>query len=167
MNTVPAIRLPDLIRLKGVWTGTGHAQYPTIQPADYREELVFTANDKDPVLHYEQRTWRAMAGSQASEPLFWESGFLIDRGEGNFELVSAQRSGRVEVLRGKAVAEARNVIVIALSSVSIVNDERMLRSARTLRISPDALEYELEMATKTNPTMDTHLSARLTRASET
>lgn len=158
------VRLDDLLHLVGAWEGTGHAEYPTIDTTDYREELVFEHNGKDPVLHYVQKTWKPIRGGRAEEPIFWESGFLVDRGEGSFELVSAQKSGRAEVLRGPAVRGEDGMIALDLESASIVNDPRVLASARRLLIAPDRIDYRLEMGLRTHPAVRVHLSATLQRA---
>ena len=153
------ISFPDLIHLVGTWSGTGRAEYPTITPVDFREELVFEHNTKDPALHYVQRTWRV-----SGEPLFWESGFLIDKGGGIFELVSAQKSGRVEVLRGPAARSGDAALVLALRSIHIVNDGRMITSQRVFRITTAVIEYEHGMSTQTHPAMARHVRSRLERS---
>ena len=96
------ISISDLTYIAGTWEGSGHAEYPTIQPIDYREELIFTLNKKDLVIHYEQRTWIKSSDERHNEPIFWESGFFIDKNNGLFDLVSAQKTGRMEILRGSA-----------------------------------------------------------------
>lgn len=159
-----SLSIEELGFLVGTWSGTGHAEYPTIQPVEYLEELTFSVNEKDPVIHVEQKTWIESTDAKAREPLFWESGFLIDKGSGIFELVSAQKSGRMEVLRGKARRMDPNTIELPLMSVSIVNDDRMIRSGRTLTFSPEKLYYELNMSTTANPSFQRHVAALLTKS---
>ena len=153
-----------LDHLEGTWTGTGRAEYPTIMPAEYREELVFTSDHKHPILHYVQRTWKIVPGTQDIDPLFWETGFFLDKGDGIFELASAQQGGRMEILRGSEVITSKDHMVIELKSVSIINDERMIQSQRVFRISRNIFEYEQKMSTKENPVLQIHVSARLTRS---
>ena len=156
------VSLADFAYIVGRWEGSGRAEYPTIAPLDYREELIFAANSKDSVIHFEQRTWIKSLDTKNDEPLFWESGFLIDKGSGLFELVSAQKSGRVEILRGKAERTNEGTLKLHLVSVAILNDDRMIRSGRLLHFQKETLEYELEMSTTKNVTYQKHLSARLT-----
>ncbi|MEX1139891.1 MAG: heme-binding beta-barrel domain-containing protein [Bacteroidota bacterium] len=130
---------------------------------EYSEELTFTDNKKDPVIHFEQKTWIKSTGAGSREPLFWESGFLLDKGGGIFELVSAQKSGRMEILRGKARRMDPNTLELPLTSVSIVNDDRMIRSGRTYTFSPHKLTYELSMSTTVNPSFQKHVAAQLTK----
>jgi len=37
---------PILHLLVGEWTGTGHGEFPTIQPFEYLETLRFTADER-------------------------------------------------------------------------------------------------------------------------
>lgn len=157
-----AVTIADLRFIVGKWEGTGLAEYPTIAPADYDEGLLFTRNDKDPVIHYEQRTWRKSSDKNDGDPVFWESGFIIDKGGGTFELVSAQKSGRVEILRGKAATDGGG-IEVDFRSVSISNDARMIKSGRKFRFHENVIDYELHMSTTSNPHYDRHLRARLKR----
>ena len=157
------ILLNDLIYLVGKWQGIGYAEYPTIQPVEYREELIFTINNKDSVIHFEQRTWILSSDKRNNEPIFWESGFLIDKGKGLFEMVSAQKSGRMEILRGSAQRIHDDKIKLPLASVSVLNDDRMIRSGRVFTFSKNVLHYELAMSTTANPSYQRHLASRLTK----
>ena len=158
-----SVTISDFGFIIGKWEGTGIAEYPTIRAVDYDEGLVFTRNDKDHVIHYEQRTWIKSSGEDNGQPVFWESGFLIDKGDGVFELVSAQKSGRMELLRGQAKMSDGNGIELLLSSVIISNDPRTVKSGRKFRFLENVIDYELQMATSENPGYDRHLRARLRR----
>ncbi len=157
-----SISYKDLLNLTGEWEGTGHAEYPTIKPINYREQLILSCNSKDPAIHYEQRSWIVSTDTKKEEPIFWESGFIIDLGNGSFELVSAQKSGRVEILRGKAELVNKK-IKLDLVSIKIVNDEKMIRSGRVFTFSKTAIEYELKMSISSNHAYQKHLSAKLTK----
>ena len=157
------ISIKDLLHIVGEWEGTGHAEYPTISPLDYREQLFFSNNGRDPVIHYEQRSWIKSSANKNEEPIFWESGFIIDNGDGLFELVSAQKSGRVEILRGNSEKLAGGKIKLDLVSVSIVNDDRVIRSGRNFTFSKSEIEYELKMSMSSSPAYQKHLSAKLTK----
>jgi len=157
------ISISDLTYIAGTWEGSGHAEYPTIQPIDYREELIFTLNKKDLVIHYEQRTWIKSSDERNNEPIFWESGFFIDKNNGLFDLVSAQKTGRMEILRGSARRIDKNSIELPLTSISIVNDSRMIRSGRVYTFSKNVLQYELKMSTTANVSYQRHLMGRLTK----
>lgn len=147
----------------GTWEGFGHAQYPTIEPIDYREELIISCNYKGPVFHYVQRTWKIVKPDTVGEPIFWESGFLIDRDDSTFELVSAQKSGRVETLRGPAALSDGNGVTIELASANIINDDRLIRTWRRFVFSPNSIRYQMKMSTKSHPMADVHLLSELTK----
>ena len=156
------ISYKDLLHLTGEWEGKGHAEYPTIKPVNYREQLTLSYNGKDPVIHYEQSSWIISSDTKKEEPIFWESGFIIDIGNSSFELVSAQKSGRVEILRGKA-ERVNKKIKLDLVSVKIVNDEKTIRSGRVFTFSKSDIEYELKMSISSNRAYQKHLSAKLTK----
>ena len=158
-----SVTISDLGFIIGKWEGTGLAEYPTIKSVDYDEGLVFMRNDKDPVIHYEQRTWIKSSGEDNGQPVFWESGFIIDKGDGVFELVCAQKSGRMELLRGQAKSSNGSGIELELTSMIISNDPRMHKSGRKFRFLENMIDYELQMATAENPGYERHLRARLRR----
>jgi hypothetical protein len=155
-----------LAGIAGTWSGVGHAEFPTISPLDYREELVLSSNDKDPVIHFEQRTWVKSGDAKDGEPLFWESGFIIERGNGIFELIVAQKGGRMEILKGGTEHGEKGSIVLHLKSTTILNDPRMIRSERRIVWSGETLTYELLMSTTANTKTARHLAARLLRNSK-
>ena len=78
-----------------------------------------------------------------------------------FELVSAQKVGRVEVLLGMTEMLNKGEIKLQLESVSIMNDSQMIRSGIVLYFTNDKLHYELKMSTEKNPSYKTHLAAQL------
>ncbi len=74
--------------------------------------------------------------------------------------MSAQKSGRMEILRGN-LSRSGESITLSLESASIVNDERLIGSGRSYQITGDRLEYQLRMAMKKHPEYAIHLSATL------
>jgi hypothetical protein len=162
---MPNSLFEKLRELTGEWAGKGNAQYPTIDPVDYREEMVFSVNGNGNFIHYEQRTWITAPEERKDAPIFWESGFILNKGEGNIELVSAQQSGRVEILTG-TLKEKDGLLVLDLESKSIINDDQLIRSGRKFSVSEDSIKYELEMSTKKNPSYLIHLSGDLARSKQ-
>ena len=152
--------------LKGTWKGKGIAQYPAIQTVDYIEELVFKKDDDFQLFFYEQRTWIMNEEGKFNKPIFWESGFIIDKGE-YLELCNVQISGRMEILIGKLYyLSDDNKIGIDFRNKNIFNDERMIRSGRKFIISESEIKYELHMSTSKNLNYDIHLNASLRKVSE-
>ncbi len=100
-NDVISGSMKTLRRFIGTWRGTGNGGFPTIDTFTYDEEIVFTSNDIEPLIRYEQRTWDTTNRADPKEPLHWEVGFLRPTEAGFIEISNAQNSGRVEVLRGQ------------------------------------------------------------------
>src|SRR4051812_14828215 len=84
--------LEELAPLLGTWVGRGAGEYPTIQPFEYLEEVVFTHVGK-PFLVYRQKTKSVADG----KPLHAEAGFLRVPQPGHVELVLAHPSGITEI----------------------------------------------------------------------
>ena len=153
--------------LKGTWKGRGIAQYPTIQPVDYIEELVFKKDDDFQLFFYEQKTWIMNEEGKFNKSIFWESGFIIDKGE-YLELCNVQKSGRMEILIGKLnYLSDDNKIEIYFRNKNIFNDERMISSGRKFIISESEIKYELHMSTSKNLNYDIHLNASLRKVHRT
>lgn len=155
-----AALMKRLAPLLGVWKGEGVAEFPTITTCPYREELRFESNGEEPLLHFEQKTWVKATGAA----LHWECGFIKPNEAGALEILNAQNSGRVEVLRGGLVENPNaNVLTLYFESVVFGNDARMLRSSRAFYWEGDTLRYVVAMATKNTPELQQHLEAILQR----
>ena len=151
--------------LAGRFEGGGRGGFPTIDDFRYTEELTFTGNGIEALLHYEQKTWTASDGDKDGEPLHWESGFLRPVAKDRAEMLNSQNSGRVEVLAGP-LEVADGVVTLRLDSLLLGHDERMLQSRRVYVLQGDQLTYTVEMATTGHGQLAGHLEARLTRVLE-
>ena len=147
--------------LEGTWTGEGHGEYPTVTSFDYRETLTFTYRDEKS-LAYEQRTQKQIDGQTEWLTSHWENGFIRVLGSGELEFVNAQSGGRLEVLVGKA-EKLDGVIHIHFQSKTILNDLRMVSSARRFELEGDILRYEMEMQTTKVEQSMPHLKITLQR----
>lgn len=149
--------------LLGVWRGSGQGNFPTIDAFTYDEEIVFTSNEVEPLICYEQKTWDTTNRSDHTEPLHWEVGFIRSTEDGPIEISNAQNNGRVEVLRGQLSPPAKRSasLLLLLDSVLHGHDERMIRTRRRYQIGSSTLSYEVEMATRNTPDMTLHLQASL------
>ena len=148
-------------RLLGKWCGNGIAEFPTIPTFEYREELEFAANDIQPVLHYEQRTWKKQATGEFA-PSHWESGFWRVLSATEIEILCAQVGGRVEVSHG-TLRLMRDGFVVDLHSTLVANDARVDKTARELILQGNTLRYGLKMSTTAVPELTLHVHAELTR----
>jgi len=147
--------------LEGAWIGEGQGGYPTINSFDYREMLSFTRRDEKS-LAYEQRTQKQLEGQTGYFISHWENGFIRVLDSGKLELVNAQSGGRSELLIG-IIETGRDAIRIRFTSKTIMNDPRMVSSARTFELEGDTLRYEMEMQTTAVDQMAQHLKIALQR----
>lgn len=149
--------------LLGRWNGYGVAKYPTIKAEDYFEELLFSTFEESSFLHYEQKTWIKNEKGKFEKPIFWETGFLRALEEENsFELCNAQKSGRIEVLRGK-LSKKNDTNYLDFKSKIFANDQKLIDTLRKFEFTYKKLSYELWMSIKSNENFDIHLKADLNK----
>ena len=156
--------LEALAPLLGTWSGRGAGKYPTIQPFEYFEEVVFSHVGK-PFLAYGQKT-RAVSDGK---PLHAETGFLRVPQPGRIELVLAHPSGITEIEVGTYVvsgdvieleSETNPIGAIGLTPTA----KEVTALGRSLRIAGDELSYTVRMGAVGQPLQD-HLTAVLQRKS--
>ncbi|OBH91149.1 peroxynitrite isomerase [Mycobacterium sp. E2989] len=153
---------PDIAALApllGTWAGQGSGEYPTIQPFDYLEEVVFSHVGK-PFLAYAQRT-KAVADGK---PLHAEVGYLRASQPGQVELVLAHPSGITEIEVG-TLTVSDGVIEIELSTTDVgltPTAKEVTALGRTIRVDGDELSYSVRMGAVGQP-LQHHLSAALRR----
>lgn len=150
--------------LAGEWVGHGRGEYPTLDAFDYRESLRIERHETDPLVRYDQRTWRA--GADGETPSHWETGFLRFLGKGRIDIADAQSGGRAERLTGTAWVEEGvdgPTWELELAADAYPGDLMMRASERRWRLHGDALEYEMRMATSRVPELQLHLRCHLTR----
>jgi hypothetical protein len=151
--------LEALAPLLGTWAGRGEGKYPTIEPFEYLEEVVFSHVGK-PFLAYAQKT-RAVADGK---PLHAETGYLRAPRPGHIELVLAHPSGITEIDAG-TYSVTGDVIEVELSSTAIglaPTAKEVTALGRSFRVDGDDLSYTLRMGAVGQPLQD-HLAAVLHR----
>ncbi|CAM4337576.1 hypothetical protein MB901379_01817 [Mycobacterium basiliense] len=159
---MPSDLHPDLTVLApllGTWAGSGVGEYPTIQPFEYLEEVVFSHVGK-PFLAYGQKT-RSVADGK---PLHAETGYLRVPRPGRVELVLAHPSGITEIEVG-TYSVSRGVIEIELVTTTVgltPTAKEVAALSRSFRIAGDELSYSLRMGAVGQP-LQHHLSAALRR----
>ena len=152
----------DLLGLLiGEWTGAGKGEFPTVEPFEYLETLMF-AGDHRPFVHYEEKTQRRRAGEANYVPSHWESGFVRLLPTGEVELVNVQAGGRLERLGG-SLQGTETGLVLRLQSISFMNDTRMVETSRTITVEGDSMHYTQTMHTNAVPGPAHHVEARLKR----
>ena len=148
--------LEPLAFLVGTWRGTGKAEYPTIEPFDYEEELTFE-HVGDTFLLYEQRSWSPEDGA----PIHFERGFLRPGEDGLIELTLAHPLGLTEVSEGELVGTSFELTAKDVGRTTTGMD--VIGLVRRYRVDGDDLTYVTDMATERTP-MALHLDASLRRA---
>jgi hypothetical protein len=143
----------------GTWAGQGAGKYPTIEPFEYHEEVVFSHVGK-PFLVYSQKTRAAADG----RPLHAETGYLRVPRPGDVELVLAHPNGISEIDVGY-YSLTGDLIEIELATKTIgltPTAKEVTALGRSLRIVGDELSYVLRMGAVGQPLQD-HLTAVLHR----
>jgi THAP4-like, heme-binding beta-barrel domain len=151
--------LEALATLLGTWAGQGAGKYPTIQPFEYLEEVVFSHVGK-PFLAYAQKT-KAVADGK---PLHAETGYLRVPQPGHVELVLAHPSGITEIEVG-TYSVTGDLIEVELSTTAIgltPTAKEVTALGRSFRIDGDELSYSVQMGAVGQPLQD-HLAAVLHR----
>jgi hypothetical protein len=161
MNKNPVTANKVFDQLEGSWEGEGQGGYPTIEPFHYREKLTFTRRNET-TLAYDQRTEKRMEGSQGFVASHWENGFISILDNGDLELVNAQSGGRGEVLTGR-IEMIDSIIRLHCVSKALMNDARMISTARVFELDGDQLRYEMEMSTTKMDQLTQHLAITLGR----
>ena len=153
-----------LYSLEGIWKGSGTARFPTIETIEYFEELEFRFTGDDESMRFEQRSWHII-NNQKGKPLHFESGFIIAGSDGSFELLNAQNSSRVEVLKCIDLKIENFKTELTFESKYFGNDERMIKTQREYFINGNKLSFRMCMATNNTPQFQEHLRSVLEKAS--
>jgi THAP4-like, heme-binding beta-barrel domain len=151
--------LDALAPLLGTWAGQGEGHYPTIQPFEYLEEVVFSHVGK-PFLAYSQKTKSVADG----KPLHAETGYLRVPQPGRVELVLAHPSGITEIEVGTySVTGDRIEVELSTTTIGLTPTAKEVTAlGRSLRIDGDELSYTVRMGAMGQPLQD-HLAALLRR----
>lgn len=144
--------------LLGTWRGIGHGRYPTIQPFDYGEELIFD-HVGDTYLTYSQRSWSL----DDHHAIHLERGFVRMGVGREVEWVVAHPLGLVEIAHGPVIGSAFEVA----TAPGLVGRTRtgldVVSMIRRYTFRDDVLTYQLDMSTERTP-LTIHLRGELRRA---
>lgn len=146
--------------LLGAWRGSGHGDYPSIEPFDYLEEVAFGHVGK-PFLTYSQKTRR----KDTDQPLHAEFGYWRPAAGDTLEVVLAHPTGIAETTQGSFSLEENGNLSIKLASTHIgltATAKEVTEVARTITATPEVLHYTLDMSAVGHP-LQRHLEATLSK----
>jgi|TARA_Y100000815_G_scaffold242048_1_gene238700 hypothetical protein len=146
--------------LLGSWIGNGHGDYPTIEPFQYGQEVVFQ-QDGRPFLHYFARSWVIDENGEKVRDAAQETGFLRCPEPGKVELVLAHNIGFSEIWYGEA---ADGKLELRTAGVGYTETAKEVTAGHRLygNVEGDLL-YAYDMAA-VGQELQPHLWARLKRA---
>jgi hypothetical protein len=144
----------------GTWRGNGHGDYPTIEPYQFGQELIFT-HDGRPFFHYFSRSWIVDEAGETVREAALETGFVRCRPEGRVELLLTHSTGFVEIWYGEA-GDGK----LELQTDAVVRSESAKDYAAGHRLYGNVegdLLYAFDMAAM-GQSLQPHTWARLQRA---
>jgi hypothetical protein len=153
---------PDLVPLRfliGRWEGAGVVGYPTIESANFGQEISFSHNGK-PFLIYTSRTWLLAEDGTIGRPLAMEAGFWRPQPDRALEVVLAHPTGITEIYLGE---QTGTKIELATDAVVRTATAKEVTAGRRLYglIGAD-LGWAYDMAAVGQP-LQSHVSAQLKR----
>ena len=152
-------QLAPLAWLLGRWEGAGVVGYPTVESAQFGQEVV-VSHDGRPFLEWQSRTWLLDPRGATVRPLAVELGFWRGVGDGEVELMLVHNTGIMELYYGAAGSgrvELRTDGVLRSPTAKQVSSGHRLYGLVDGRLS-----WVLEMAAVGQP-LQSHASAQLQR----
>ena len=120
----PHPAIAPLSFLLGRWQGAGVLGYPTIQSANYREEISFSHNGK-PFLIYSSRAWLLEEDGTIGRPSHMEVGFWRPQPDGVLEVLITHPTGVTEIyigtIAGTKIEMATDAVARTASAKPITN----------------------------------------------
>lgn len=151
--------LAPLAWLVGTWKGAGVVGYPTMESANFGQE-VECWHDGRPFLHWVSRTWTLSESGEKVAPLVTETGYWRPVEGGNIELLLAHPTGLLEMYVGRAetakIELHTDAVVRSPESVEYTAAQRMygLVNGNLMWVLDKAAEGQ---------EMQSHMSAELKR----
>jgi len=145
--------------LLGRWEGAGVVGYPTIESANFGQEISFSHNGK-PFLIYASRTWLLDQSGAIGRPLATEVGFWRPQPDGQLEVLLSHPTGISEiylgVITGTTVEMATDVVIRTATAKEVTAGKRIYG------LVGGDLAYAYDMAAVGQP-LQSHISAQLKR----
>jgi THAP4-like, heme-binding beta-barrel domain len=162
---IPTNIHPDaapLAWLIGTWRGNGHGDYPTIEPFQFGQEVIFQ-QDGRPFIQYLSRSWIVDADGEFVREAAQETGFIRCRPERKLEFVLCHASGFAEVWYGEMHPERPSFEIVTDAVVRTESAKEVAGGQRLYGYVEGDLMWTYDMAAVGQP-LQPHLWARLERA---
>ena len=153
--------LVPLAWLIGSWEGAGVVGYPTIESANFGQEVEFW-HDGRPFLHYKSQAWLLDDAGQQVRPLASEVGFWRPGADGDLEVLLTHPTGIVEIYVG--TVDGPRVTVTTDVVARTATAKEYTAASRMYGLVEGDLMWVMDMAAVGQP-LQSHVSAQLKRAS--
>ena len=153
--------LVPLAWLIGRWEGAGVVGYPTIESANFGQEVEFW-HDGRPFLHYKSQAWLLDDAGQQVRPLASEVGFWRPGLDGDLEVLLTHPTGIVEIYVG--TVEGPRVTITTDVVARTTTAKEYTAATRMYGLVEGDLMWVMDMAAVGQP-LQSHVSAQLKRAS--
>ena len=153
--------LVPLAFLIGRWEGAGVVGYPTIESANFGQEVEFW-HDGRPFLHYRSQAWLLDDEGQQVRPLASEVGFWRPGPDGDLEVLLSHPTGIVEIYVG--TVEGPRVTLQTDLVARTATAKEYTAATRLYGLVDSDLMWVMDMAA-VGQTLQSHVSGQLKRAS--
>ena len=161
LDSTLAPELAPLAWLVGRWEGAGVVGYPTIESANFGQEVV-VSHDGRPFLEWHSHTWLLDEAGNRVRPLATELGFWRPVEGGEIELLLTQSTGILEMYVGRR-DPARPAIELRTDGVMRSPAAKEYNAgARMFGLVNGHLMWAMDMAAVGQP-LQSHASAELKR----
>ena len=154
--------LNPLAWLVGTWRGKGRGEYPTIEPFEFAQEVVFN-HDGRPFLNYYSRSWILDNQGEILRPGGSETGFWRIKENNSLEVVMAHNTGIAEGWVGHF--DGPKIQLVLDRGYSALTAKIVTEGARLYGLVEGELFFAYDMATEEHP-LQAHIWSSLERQSE-
>ncbi|WP_370891942.1 FABP family protein [Janibacter sp. GXQ6167] len=151
--------IAPLAWLVGTWEGAGVVGYPTMESANFGQEIV-CSHDGRPFLRWESRTWLLDESGEKVRPLATELGFWRPGGDGEVELLLTHPTGFLEMYYGSV--EPAKIQLRTDGVLRSPHAKEYTAAQRLYGLVESNLMWVMDMAAVGQP-MTSHVSAELKR----
>lgn len=145
--------------LIGRWEGAGVVGYPTIESANFGQEVEFR-HDGRPFLHYRSQAWALDDEGNRVRPLASEVGFWRPGENGDVEVLLTHPTGYVEIYVGKIDGPRVNLQTDLVARTPTAKE--YTAAQRMYGLVDSDLMWVMDMAAVGQP-LQSHASAQLKR----